>query len=225
MRATGDGGHAGADQGRRVRHGPHDRGLTAQRRLQPRAAAMPATMESTRVTPTAPRTRQAPSATSGFTARTAPASRSARVLEEVPAREHRGSRRRGTPAPARRRSADVSTTATSLGAGPARREETPQEGAAHFAAADDEQGACHGRDVTDRSARTAVGAAARPGAAVASAAGAPAVRRGVGQRHRRREVIVDVDHRRAGDAVQLVVVDEARPGPGPPGTRRPRGRG
>ena len=46
----------------------------------------------------------------------------------------------------------------------------------------------------------------------------------MGQGHGRREVVVGVDDRGPGDAVELVVVDEPGRAPGPPGTRRPRGR-
>ena len=45
------------------------------RAVSRRWQGMPATMDSTRVTPTAPRTRHAPSAASGLTARTARRSR------------------------------------------------------------------------------------------------------------------------------------------------------
>ena len=87
------------------------------RAVSRRRLGMPATMDRTRVTPTAPRTRQAPSATSGLTASTVPATAHRACRRGGPVR---GRRSPATPGnsqlPARRgAAADVSATATCSG--------------------------------------------------------------------------------------------------------------
>ena len=185
--------HPGPDQGRGVGHGPHDGGLAAQGSLQAAPVGMPATMESSRVTPHTPRARQAPSAASGLTASTAPPSpaSSSSPVQGRPRRAARGVRRRARPSARRRARSPRCRRRRSIPPAAARPAVAPpvfppptmSRLATRPTIQSPAPGRCRRRDSP---------ADSRP---ALPPAGPATVRGRVGQRHRRREVLVGVEHR------------------------------
>ena len=182
-----------------------------------RTDGTPATIDSTRVTPAAPRIRQAPSAASGLTASTAPAHCSATSSAGRPGASE--SRRPGTLGQLGRRSADRSRRPRVARRRPAGPEETPSRALPILPPP------TMSRDVTcDGRYPAGTGAAGRPppvrysgGGGVGKVGDGPASSPSGSGRRRR-----SPRSRRSGPARRR---RSSRPGPCPPGRRRPRGRG